>query len=121
MFAFTTFKATACLANSLVDIISHDRRFLPPNLSNGPTPASPPAVHIHLPPAPILAEPEIRYEEEEAEIEEETGGSDGEKQRFVFALWTLGFLKGEVQELACQGVKPWDDDAWDVLDVLLGL
>ncbi len=29
------------------------------------------------------------YEEEEAEIKEEKGGSDGEKQRLVFVLWTL--------------------------------
>ncbi|EIN04349.1 hypothetical protein PUNSTDRAFT_146568 [Punctularia strigosozonata HHB-11173 SS5] len=31
-----------------------------------------------------------------------------------------GFTDDEVYELALQGVKPWDDDAWDVLDVLNG-
>ncbi len=24
----------------------------------------------------------------------------------------FGFLRGEAEELACQGGKPWDDDAW---------
>lgn len=24
----------------------------------------------------------------------------------------MGFLSSEVEELLCQGVKPWDDDAW---------
>ncbi|KAL4428147.1 hypothetical protein ABPG75_002236 [Micractinium tetrahymenae] len=32
----------------------------------------------------------------------------------------LGFSADEVYELACQGVKPWDPKAWDVLDVLNG-
>ncbi|KAK0224399.1 hypothetical protein EDD85DRAFT_959533 [Armillaria nabsnona] len=29
-----------------------------------------------------------------------------------------GFTEDDVQELLCQGVNPWDDDAMDVLDVL---
>jgi len=33
----------------------------------------------------------------------------------------FGFTEDEVQELLCQGVKPWDDDAWDVLDALYSL
>ncbi|KAH8979479.1 hypothetical protein EDB92DRAFT_1955086 [Lactarius akahatsu] len=32
-----------------------------------------------------------------------------------------GFTDDEVQELLCQGVKPWDDDAHDVLDALYSL
>ncbi|KAI9438976.1 hypothetical protein H4582DRAFT_1946018 [Lactarius indigo] len=32
-----------------------------------------------------------------------------------------GFTDDEVQELLCQGVKPWDDDARDVLDALYSL
>lgn len=36
------------------------------------------------------------------------------EQRF----WNCGFTDEEVFELACQGVKPWDDDAEAVLDVL---
>ncbi|KII94310.1 hypothetical protein PLICRDRAFT_171967 [Plicaturopsis crispa FD-325 SS-3] len=31
-----------------------------------------------------------------------------------------GFSNSEVEELLCQGVKPWDDDAWDVMNVLNG-
>lgn len=30
----------------------------------------------------------------------------------------LGFTHSELNELLCQGVKPWDDDAWDVLAAL---
>ncbi|PSS36925.1 hypothetical protein PHLCEN_2v1243 [Hermanssonia centrifuga] len=30
----------------------------------------------------------------------------------------FGFTRSEMNELLCQGVKPWDDDAWDVLDAL---
>ncbi|KAJ4494355.1 hypothetical protein C8R41DRAFT_829828 [Lentinula lateritia] len=30
----------------------------------------------------------------------------------------MGFTEDEVNELLCQGVKPWDDDAWDVLNAL---
>ncbi|TDL23900.1 hypothetical protein BD410DRAFT_786568 [Rickenella mellea] len=29
-----------------------------------------------------------------------------------------GFTNDEMDELLCQGVKPWDDDAWDVLHAL---
>lgn len=29
-----------------------------------------------------------------------------------------GFTEGQVNELLCQGVKPWEADAWDVLDAL---
>jgi hypothetical protein len=32
----------------------------------------------------------------------------------------LGFSNDEVDELACQGVKPYDDDAADVLAALDG-
>ncbi len=32
----------------------------------------------------------------------------------------FGFLRGKVEELVCQGVKPWDDDAWvSLTDFLL--
>ena len=31
-----------------------------------------------------------------------------------------GFSPSDVEELACQGVKPWDDDAGDVLAALYG-
>lgn len=30
----------------------------------------------------------------------------------------MGFTRGEMDELLCQGVKPWDEDAWDVLAAL---
>ncbi|GBE85518.1 hypothetical protein SCP_0800350 [Sparassis crispa] len=30
----------------------------------------------------------------------------------------FGFTQGEMEDLLCQGVKPWDDDAWDVLGAL---
>ncbi len=30
----------------------------------------------------------------------------------------LGFTNSEVEELLCQGVKPWDEDAWAVMDAL---
>lgn len=33
----------------------------------------------------------------------------------------FGFTEDELQELICQGVKPWDDDAWDVLDAIYSL
>ncbi|KAH9954655.1 hypothetical protein BC827DRAFT_1241630 [Russula dissimulans] len=33
----------------------------------------------------------------------------------------FGFTEDEVMELLCQGVKPWDDDAWDVRDALYSL
>ncbi|KAF8268653.1 hypothetical protein EI94DRAFT_1727155 [Lactarius quietus] len=33
----------------------------------------------------------------------------------------FGFTEDEAMELLCQGVKPWDDDAWDVLDALNSL
>ncbi len=36
---------------------SHDRRFLPPNLSHCPAHTPPSTVEIHLPPVPDLAEP----------------------------------------------------------------
>lgn len=34
--------------------------------------------------------------------------SDEEEQR----MNNFGFTEDEVMELLCQGVKPWDDDAW---------
>ena len=34
--------------------------------------------------------------------------SDEEEER----MNNFGFTEGEVMELLCQGVKPWDDDAW---------
>ncbi|KAJ3737044.1 hypothetical protein DFJ43DRAFT_1035816 [Lentinula guzmanii] len=33
----------------------------------------------------------------------------------------MGFTDSEVNELLCQGVKPWDDDAWDVMNALNSL
>ncbi|KAG2492427.1 hypothetical protein HYH03_009370 [Edaphochlamys debaryana] len=30
----------------------------------------------------------------------------------------MGFTRDELDDLLCQGVKPWDDDAWDVLAAL---
>ncbi|KAJ3990545.1 hypothetical protein F5890DRAFT_23735 [Lentinula detonsa] len=33
----------------------------------------------------------------------------------------MGFTDSEVHELLCQGVKPWDDDAWDVMNALNSL
>jgi len=33
----------------------------------------------------------------------------------------FGFTQDDMMELACQGVKPWDDDAWDVLHALHSL
>ncbi|EKM75527.1 hypothetical protein AGABI1DRAFT_132191 [Agaricus bisporus var. burnettii JB137-S8] len=35
-----------------------------------------------------------------------------------FRMQHCGFSQGDVEELMCQGVKPWDDDAWDVLHAL---
>ncbi|KAN0086262.1 hypothetical protein V8E55_007396 [Tylopilus felleus] len=32
----------------------------------------------------------------------------------------FGFTGSDVEELLCQGVKPWDDDAWDVMGALRG-
>lgn len=29
-----------------------------------------------------------------------------------FRMQHCGFSQGDVEELMCQGVKPWDDDAW---------
>lgn len=33
-------------------------------------------------------------------------------------IGNFGFSRAEVDELLSQGVQPWDDDAWDVLDAL---
>ncbi|KIK71193.1 hypothetical protein GYMLUDRAFT_33335 [Collybiopsis luxurians FD-317 M1] len=33
----------------------------------------------------------------------------------------FGFTVDEVNELLCQGVKPWDDDTWDVVHALENL
>ncbi|KAH9983249.1 hypothetical protein BJV74DRAFT_851408 [Russula compacta] len=33
----------------------------------------------------------------------------------------FGFTEDEVSELLCQGVKPWDEDAWDVRNALYSL
>lgn len=30
----------------------------------------------------------------------------------------MGFTNDELNMLLCQGVKPWDDEAWDVLEAL---
>ena len=32
----------------------------------------------------------------------------------------FGFTRGELEELRCQFVKPWDEEAWDVIDALRG-
>ncbi|KAI8896685.1 hypothetical protein BC833DRAFT_527979 [Globomyces pollinis-pini] len=42
--------------------------------------------------------------------------SDLEEQR----IQNGGFTDEEVNELLCQGVKPWDEDAWAVLNALNG-
>ncbi|KAL6301896.1 hypothetical protein BKA93DRAFT_930024 [Sparassis latifolia] len=49
-------------------------------------------------------DPEEDLSDEEALIEER--------------MENFGFTGDDLQELLCQGVKPWDDDAWDVLDAL---
>ncbi|PBK83569.1 hypothetical protein ARMGADRAFT_1037743 [Armillaria gallica] len=112
--------------------------FLPPNLSNGAALAPPPTIHI--PPTPFLAEPMKppksaacikldmkrkvqRSKRRRAEAIVRNRGfyspygrrkSEREKERAE----NFGFLRGEAEELACQAVKPWDDDAWDVMDAL---
>ncbi|GAB4816422.1 hypothetical protein N2152v2_003468 [Parachlorella kessleri] len=48
--------------------------------------------------------PEGAYSEGEDEWDERAGN--------------FGFTHDEVEELLCQGVKPWDEDAWDVLEFL---
>jgi hypothetical protein len=42
-----------------------------------------------------------------------------EEEEFERAC-NFGFTEAETEELLCQGVKPWDDDAADVLDFLDG-
>jgi len=41
--------------------------------------------------------------------------SDGDDEN---GMAMCGFTGSQVAELVCHGVKPWDDDAWDVLDAL---
>ncbi|KAK0435043.1 hypothetical protein EV421DRAFT_1988173 [Armillaria borealis] len=129
-----------CMFGEIPCRYSHDRRFLPPNLSHCPAPAPPPAVHIHLPPAPIIAEP-IKPPKSPARMKlDMKRKKQRSKRRRAEAIarnrglyshyeWrqsgfederaeNFGFLRGEAEELACQGVKPWDDDAWAVIDTL---
>mmetsp|Transcript_4852 Transcript_4852/g.8121 ORF Transcript_4852/g.8121 Transcript_4852/m.8121 type:complete len:131 (-) Transcript_4852:445-837(-) len=60
--------------------------------------------------------------EEEEENEDEEGEYSAEATNFEDKMdermQNMGFTNDEVQELLCQGVKPWDDDAWDVLHAL---
>ncbi len=113
---------------------SHDRRFLPPKMSRCPAPAPCPTIHIDVSLAPILAEStkppksaarmkldvkrkKQRSKRRRAEAMARNRGlyspygrreSEWEDERAE----NFGFLRGEAKELACQGVKPWDDDAW---------
>ncbi|KAJ7068728.1 hypothetical protein C8F01DRAFT_1119125 [Mycena amicta] len=41
-------------------------------------------------------------------------------ERYDVDTGLCGFSEGDAWELACQGVKPWDDDAYDVLAALSG-
>jgi len=45
-------------------------------------------------------------------------GLDLDDEETEERMENFGFTEDEVQELLCQGVKPWDDDAHDVLDAL---
>jgi hypothetical protein len=38
--------------------------------------------------------------------------SKGKKRSAPINTWQHPFTDSEVEELLCQGVKPWDDDAW---------
>ncbi|EJD52364.1 TPR-like protein [Auricularia subglabra TFB-10046 SS5] len=46
------------------------------------------------------------------------GGYPGSSNRAMERALNGGFTNDQLEELACQGVKPWDEDAWDVLRVL---
>ncbi|PBK79132.1 hypothetical protein ARMGADRAFT_1069533 [Armillaria gallica] len=119
---------------------SHDCRFLPLNLLHCPAPAASPAIHIDVPLAPILAESikppksvvcmkldmkrkKQRLKRRRAEVMARIRGlysrygcqkSECEDEKAE----NFGFLRGKAEELACQGVKPWNDDAWAVMDAL---
>jgi hypothetical protein len=42
------------------------------------------------------------------------GGSDcGSEDELEQRMRNCGFTDADADELLCQGVKPWDDDAWD--------
>eukprot|EP00771_Trimastix_marina_P002976 gnl/Trimastix_PCT/4155.p1 GENE.gnl/Trimastix_PCT/4155~~gnl/Trimastix_PCT/4155.p1 ORF type:complete len:391 (-),score=77.42 gnl/Trimastix_PCT/4155:51-1223(-) len=47
-------------------------------------------------------------------------GDDSDSDGWDDPNGMCGFSGDEVNELLCQGVKPWDDDAWDVLAALNG-
>ncbi len=49
----------------------------------------------------------------ESEVFETSSDDDAEERAANF-----GFTKDEIEELWCQGVKPWDEDAWVVLSAL---
>mmetsp|Transcript_46629 Transcript_46629/g.75081 ORF Transcript_46629/g.75081 Transcript_46629/m.75081 type:complete len:105 (+) Transcript_46629:149-463(+) len=52
-------------------------------------------------------------EDSEQDVDEESdSGSSGDGM--------CGFSSRDCEELMCQGVKPWDDDAGDCLDALNG-
>ena len=101
---------------------------------------------IHVPDGPQLTDQDVRqccrhinvqnrqldpfggYDSEFDDSEDEFGGYGGggygsgrsSSSMFGFGGGMLGFSGGECDELAMQGVKPWDDDAADVLGVLNG-
>ncbi|KAH9946733.1 hypothetical protein B0H21DRAFT_387638 [Amylocystis lapponica] len=47
------------------------------------------------------------YYDEDAEVDE-----DDDEYGFGGGMGQFGFTREQEQELLCQGVKPWDDDAW---------
>ncbi|KAK0227240.1 hypothetical protein EDD85DRAFT_974714 [Armillaria nabsnona] len=106
---------------------SHDRRFLPPNLSHCPAPAPSPTICLDVPPAPILADsikPPKSAARIKLDVKRKKQRSKRRRAEVMQSKWederaeNFGFLRGEAEELACQGVKPWDDDAWAVMDAL---
>mmetsp|Transcript_3440 Transcript_3440/g.5312 ORF Transcript_3440/g.5312 Transcript_3440/m.5312 type:complete len:350 (-) Transcript_3440:162-1211(-) len=60
---------------------------------------------------------EQRWNEEEIYDEQDEFGGDLED---LCGDGVYGFDEDDIQELLCQGVKPWDDDAVDVLAALHG-
>lgn len=45
-------------------------------------------------------------------------GEESEYDELSERMEHMGFTASEFDELISQGVRPWDDDAWDVLRVL---
>lgn len=54
------------------------------------------------------------YEDEDEDYEDEDDDRDLDEERAM----NNGFTNDEMQELMCQGIKPWDDDARAALDFL---